>query len=68
MSNSVISWTVAHQVPLYTEIPVKFTGVSCHFLPGALPDPGIKPVSPEFSALAGRFSTTEPPGKPVLSV
>ena len=26
----------------------------------ALPDPGIKPVSP---ALAGRFFTTEPPGK-----
>ena len=29
--------------------------------PGDLPDPGIKPVSP---ALAGRFFTTEPPGKP----
>ena len=26
-----------------------------------LPDPGIKPASP---ALAGRFLTTEPPGKP----
>ena len=29
--------------------------------PGDLPDPGIKLVSP---ALAGRFFTTEPPGKP----
>ena len=29
--------------------------------PGDLPDPGIKPASP---ALAGRFFTTEPPGKP----
>ena len=29
--------------------------------PGDLPYPGIKPVSP---ALAGRFSTIEPPGKP----
>ena len=29
--------------------------------PGDLPDPGIKPMS---SALAGRFFTTEPPGKP----
>ena len=29
--------------------------------PGDLPDPGIKPRS---SALAGRFFTTEPPGKP----
>ena len=29
---------------------------------GDLPDPGVKPVSP---ALAGRFFTTEPPGKPL---
>ena len=29
--------------------------------PGGLPDPGIEPASP---ALAGRFFTTEPPGKP----
>ena len=29
--------------------------------PEYLPDPGIKPASP---ALAGRFLTTEPPGKP----
>ena len=29
--------------------------------PGNLPDPGIKPTSPE---LAGRFFTTKPPGKP----
>ena len=29
-----------------------------------LPRPGLKPVSP---ALAGRFSTTVPPGKPSLS-
>ena len=27
---------------------------------GDLPDPGVKPV---FAALAGRFFTTEPPGK-----
>ena len=30
-----------------------------------LPRPGLKPVSP---ALAGRFSTTAPPGKPTLSI
>ena len=30
--------------------------------PGDLPDPGIKPTSP---ALAGRFFTTEPAGKPL---
>ena len=29
--------------------------------PGDLPDPGIKPASPE---LAGGFFTTEPPGRP----
>ena len=29
---------------------------------GDLPDPGIEPVSP---ALASRFFTTEPPGKPI---
>ena len=28
----------------------------------ALPKPGLEPVSP---ALAGRFSTTAPPGKPI---
>ena len=30
--------------------------------PGDLPDPGLEPTCP---ALAGRFFTTEPPGKPV---
>ena len=29
--------------------------------PGGLPDPGIEPMSP---SLAGRFLTTEAPGKP----
>ena len=33
---------------------------------GDLPDPGIEPVSPESPALAGRFFTTEPPGKPLI--
>ena len=32
--------------------------------PGYLPKPGIKPASPE---LAGRFFTTETPGKPINS-
>ena len=30
--------------------------------PGDIPDPEIEPMSP---ALAGRFFTTEPPGKPL---
>ena len=33
--------------------------------PGDLPDPGIKPTSHVAPALAGRFFTTELPGKPV---
>ena len=42
----------------------KNTGVGCHFLPqGDLPNPGIKPASP---ALAGRFFTIEPLGKPIF--
>ena len=32
--------------------------------PGDLPNPGIQPGSPKSPALAGRFPTTEPPGKP----
>ena len=32
--------------------------------PEDLPNPGIKPTSPVSSVLAGRFFTTEPPGKP----
>ena len=32
--------------------------------PGDLPDPGIKPMAPEFPALAGGLFTNEPPGKP----
>ena len=31
---------------------------------GDLPDPGIEPKSPASPALAGRFFTTELPGKP----
>ena len=36
-------------------------GPSCSVACGNLPRPGLEPVSP---ALAGRFSTTGPPGKP----
>ena len=34
--------------------------------PGFLPNPGIKPTSPISPTLAGRFFTTESPGKPNL--
>ena len=32
--------------------------------PGDLPEPGIEPASPAPLALAGRFFTAVPPGKP----
>ena len=54
--------TVAHQAPLSMGFPWQeyWSGLP---LPSQVdhPDPGIEPVSP---ALAGRFFTTEPPGKP----
>ena len=55
-------WTVACQAPLsigffrqeyWNEMPFP--------PPEDLPNPGIKPMSPEPPALAGRFFTTEPP-------
>ena len=56
-------WTVAHQAPLSVEFSRQecWSGLPCP-PPGDLPDPGIEPASP---ALAGRFFTTEPPGKPL---
>ena len=56
------SWTVDHQVPLFMEFPRQedWSGLPIP-PPGDFPDWGIKPGSP---ALAGRFFTTEPPGKP----
>ena len=72
---SAAPWTVTCQVPL----PMKFSWQECMLsgvpfpTPVDLPNPGIKPVSLESPALAGRFFTTsatweapiEPPGKPI---
>ena len=53
---------VACQAPLAWDFPGKNAEVGCQFpSPGNLPNPGIEPTSP---ALASRFFTTEPPGKP----
>ena len=61
-------WTVAHQAPLSMEFSRQEYWRGLQFPPsGNLPNPGIKPTSPESAALAGRFSTTEPRGKPHLS-
>ena len=62
VSYSLTLWTIAHQAPLFTGFFRKEYWSGLPFLPpGDLPDLGIKPVSP---ALAGRFFTTEMPGKP----
>ena len=55
-------WTETHKTPLSMGFPRQdyWTGLTFPS-PGDLPDPGIKPTSP---ALAGRFVTTVPPGKP----
>ena len=54
-------WTVAHQAPLSRGFPRQENRSGLPFPPpGDLANPGIKPTSP---ALAGRFFTTELPGK-----
>ena len=55
--------TVARQAPLSMGFSRQNTGVGLTFpFPGDLSKPGIQPA---FPALAGRFFTTEPPGKPL---
>ena len=60
-------WTEACQAFLSVGFPRKecWSGLPFPF-PGDLPNPGIKPMSPEFPALAGGFFTTEPPGKHLI--
>ena len=56
-------WTVACQVPLSMGFPRQEYWSGLPFCsPEDLPNLGIEPVSP---ALAGRFFTAEPPGKPI---
>ena len=58
-------WTVALQVPLSIRFSRQEYWSRLPFpSPGDLPDPGIKPMSPVFPALAGWFLTAVPPGKP----
>ena len=75
LSHSVVShsfatsWTIGWTGRLFCpwDFPGKNTGVGLPFPPpGDLPDPGIKPVSLASPALADRFITTVPPGKPFL--
>ena len=59
-------WTVAHQAPLSMRFPKQEYWNGLPFpSPRDLPNPGVEPTSP---VLAGKFFTTQPPGKPILPV
>ena len=67
ISDSVIPWTVAHQSPLSTRFPKQEYWSGLPFPPpGDLPDLGIELTSLTAPALADRYFTTEPPGKPPI--
>ena len=68
-SYSASPWTVACQTPLSMGFPRQEYWSRLPFPPpNDLPNPGVNPVSPASSALAGRFFTTEPPGKPQIRI
>ena len=61
-SDSVAPWTAARQASLSMGFSRQEYWSGLPFPPvGGVPDLGFEPGSP---ALAGRFFTTEPPGKP----
>ena len=65
MSDSLQLWTVALQAPVSMGFPRQESWSGLPFLPPEdLPDLGIKPASTVSPAFAGRFLTTERPGKP----
>ena len=66
---SVTPWTTVHTATLSVGFSRQkywsgFPFPSRGDLPDPAIDPGIKHISPASPALASRFSTTEPPGKP----
>ena len=67
MSDSAIPMDGSHQAPLSMEFSRQeyWRGLPFPIL-GALPNPRIEPVTLISPALAGRFFTTVPPGKPQL--
>ena len=57
---------IAHQAPLSREFSRQEYWSGLPFpSPGGLPNPRIEPASPASPAVAGRFFTSVPPGKPV---
>ena len=69
---SVTLWTLAHEgVSHYASLSAGFSRQEYwsglpYPSPGDLSDPGTEPESPASPALAGRFFTTEPPGRPKM--
>ena len=62
----LVTPSITLQAPLFMRFPRQEYWSRLPFPPpGDLPNPEIKPESPEFPALVGRFFTTEPPGKPL---
>ena len=70
MSNSCDPpWALARLAPLSMEFPRQEYWSGLPFpTPGDLLYPWIEPLSPVSPTLAGRFFTTEPPGKPIYLV
>ena len=63
-----ITWTVAHQSPQFTGFSrQEYWGGLPFPPPRDLPDPGTELVSLVSLALEGRFFTTVPPGKPLMT-
>ena len=60
--NIATPWDLICQAPLFTEFSWQeyWSGFLCPS-PGDLPHPGIKPKSPVFPALAGKFCASVPP-------
>ena len=63
----VTPWTAAHQAALSMGFSRQeyWSGLLCQSM-GDLPHPRIEPTSLSSPALAGRFFTTELPGKPLM--
>ena len=65
VSDSVIPWIVARQIPLSMEFSRQKYWSGLPFPPPGDPTQGsVKPTSLGSAALAGRIFTTVPPGKP----